>query len=321
MNTPVSPRYFADPFVWRVNDLYYAIGTGAREATGRCLPGDRIFPLMTSRDRVRWTDAGRALEPPPRGLGTHFWAPEVAFFNGLYWLYYSVGFEDRQHQIRVASSPHPLGPYHDLKPLVVPTNLPFAIDPHPFQDSDGRWYLFYAIDSLLGERPGTVLAVDRLVEMDEAAGDEKVILRAEYDWERFRSGRAMYGGVYDWHTLEGPCVRKWAGLYYCFFSGGNWTDESYGVDYATAPHPFGPWGHTASSPRLLHTETDRLIGPGHQSIFTTPEGQEIVAFHAWNREQTARQMYLSPLVWTPAGPRCEASPGMQEQEEVGRISD
>ena len=32
--------------------------------------------------------------------------------------------------------------------------------------------------------------------------------------------RLMYGRVHDWHTIEGPCVTKHAGKYYCFFSGG-----------------------------------------------------------------------------------------------------
>ena len=41
-----------------------------------------------------------------------------------------------------------------------PPECPFAIDPHPFQDADGRWYLFYATDFLDtegGARAGTAL--------------------------------------------------------------------------------------------------------------------------------------------------------------------
>jgi len=44
----------------------------------------------------------------------------------------------------------------------------------------------------------------------------------------------MYGRVWDWHTLEGPFVRKHDGRYYCFYSGGRWETESYGVDYGVA---------------------------------------------------------------------------------------
>src|SRR3712207_6961952 len=52
----------------------------------------------------------------------------------------------------------------------------------------------------------------------------------------FRSlaDRPMYGEIYDWHTLEGPCVRKHENRYYCFYSGGRWETDSYGVDYGVA---------------------------------------------------------------------------------------
>jgi len=33
----------------------------------------------------------------------------------------------------------------------------------------------------------------------------------------------MYGGVYDWHTVEGPALRVHQGRYYCFYSGGAWS--------------------------------------------------------------------------------------------------
>ena len=66
-----------------------------------------------------------------------------------------------------------------------------------------------------------------------------MVARAQHEWQRFVSNRIMYGGVYDWHTIEGPCVRKHDGRYYCFFSSGRWENESYGVDYAVADHVHG----------------------------------------------------------------------------------
>ena len=51
----------------------------------------------------------------------------------------------------------------------------------------------------------------------------------------------MFGGIYDWHTLEGPCVRRHGGRYYCLYSGGCWQNDTYGVDYAVADHVLGPY--------------------------------------------------------------------------------
>jgi hypothetical protein len=45
---PVHEAYFADPFVWRQGDRYYAIGTAAAEAAGEVR--DRVFPVMFSDD-------------------------------------------------------------------------------------------------------------------------------------------------------------------------------------------------------------------------------------------------------------------------------
>ena len=310
-SNPVYPGYFADPFVWHWGEDYFAIGTGPDETTGELGRRRRVFPLLRSKDLTRWEPAGDALERPDPKLGSNFWAPEVACAEGRFWLYYSVGHGDQLHQIRVAAADSPLGPYRDVheEPLVAPTDPPFAIDPHPFQDDDGNWYLFYARDRLdsgrvehFGEvRPGTVLALDRLIGMDRVAGEERVILRARRDWQRFMAGRSIYGGTYDWHTLEGPFVRKRAGRYYCFYSGGRWENDTYGVDFAVADHIMGPYSDVGneSGPRVLKTQPGRVIGPGHNSIVAAPDGTDCIVYHAWDPPMTRRRMFVDSLEWTP----------------------
>ena len=46
---PVYGAYFADPFVWKTGDTYYAIGTGDQEAKGQTL--GKIFPIIQSAER------------------------------------------------------------------------------------------------------------------------------------------------------------------------------------------------------------------------------------------------------------------------------
>src|SRR4051812_24120437 len=104
---PVYPEYFADPFVWRHEGVYYAVGTGAPEAAGRAGDAEaagagRVFPVLRSDDLVTWRRAGNALRRPDPTLGDTFWAPEVAYHHGTFYLYYSVGREDKGHQLRVA---------------------------------------------------------------------------------------------------------------------------------------------------------------------------------------------------------------------------
>jgi beta-xylosidase len=310
---PVYEGYFADPFVWRHEDVYFAVGTGANEASHQ--PQERIFPVLRSNDFLHWQLVGNALSRPDLSLGTTFWAPAVAFCEGTFFLYYSVGHGDQGHQLRTAAAAAPEGPYLDVgHALLEPSSTPFAIDPHPFQDIDGQWYMFYACDFLdasPGARPGTALMVRQMNSMTELASNSHVVLRARSDWQRFEAARQMYGRVWDWHTLEGPCVVRHGSLYYCFYSGGRWENESYGVDYGVALSPVGPYSDAGNEagPRVLSTKPGRCLGPGHNSHVIGPDGAEYLVYHAWNEEMTLRRICIDRLVWTPTGPRC---PGQVE---------
>jgi beta-xylosidase len=307
---PVYGSYFADPFVWKSGDTFYAIGTGELEAKGQII--GKIFPIIQSNDFVQWQFASNAMVRPDHAFGTHFWAPEVAEAEGKFYLYYSVGHDDKNHQLRVAIGDSPQGPYHDSgKTLIAPVECPFAIDAHPFQDDDGQWYLFYArdfLDTNDGNRAGTALAVRRMKTMTELDGEEIVVLRARSDWQRFQQNRSMHGRAWDWHTLEGPFVRKHDGRYYCFYSGGRWETENYGVDYGVAEHVLGPYtdARNEGGPRVLRTIPNQLIGPGHNSIAVGPDGDsEFIVYHAWDKEMKSRRMAIDHLLLTPDGPRCE----------------
>lgn len=314
---PVHPHDFADPFVWHDGQRYYAIGTGRGDPASPALAAAGVFPLLQSDDLVHWRDAGRALPATDASLGDTFWAPEVAFAGGRWYLYYSVGFGDRRHQLRVAVADHPLGPYVDAAGLSDPAEVPFAIDPHPFQDRDGRWYLFHARDFLDTApdgrlRVGTALVVQALQTMTELApGPVHTVARASRDWQRFAANRPMYGGVHDWHTLEGPFVVYEGGRYWCLYSGGNWQNDTYGVDFVTSEHVLGPWHDTGGDhgPRVLRTVPGQVIGPGHCSVVTRIGAQagdtagRLIVYHAWGSDGQARRMCLDPLLVGPEGPR------------------
>jgi beta-xylosidase len=318
---PVYPGYFADPFVWKYQGKYYAVGTGPiseqREADEADFSATRIegrqmaIPLLVSDDLTHWNLQGGALEVPEFAIGAVFWAPEVAFENNLFYLYYSFATHGLNHQLRVASSEQPAGPYHDAGPLLPETDhCPFAIDASPFRDDDGQWFLFYARDFLdhPGQvRAGTGLVVDRLLNMTRLAGETKTVLRAKHDWQRFKANRLMYGRLYDWHTLEGPCVVKHRGQYFCTFSGGCYEGEGYGVDYAVASQVLGPYSDAGNEngARILRTVPGKVIGPGHHSIVKGPDDRtEFLVYHAWDPAMTGRRMHIDLLEWTPDGPRC-----------------
>ncbi len=291
---PVWPGYFADPFVVRWEDRYVAYGTGPRV-------DGRAFRVLTSTDLVSWTSVGGALQPLPAEQGTDYWAPEVVAAAGRWWMYYSVGFSDRGHSLRVASAGSPLGPFLDCGVDLTPDEL-FAIDPHPFQDLDGRWYLYYARDVLDAERVGTHLAVAELAGMTALAGPGRSVLEPTADWQIFQRQRPLHGQVHDWHTLEGPVVRLRGGRYHLLYSGGSYLGEGYGVAWARADSPLGPWTEPEGAERLLATVPGHVRGPGHNSVVTTPTGRDVLVYHAWDEAMERRCLCIDPLSWDDDGP-------------------
>ncbi|WP_223691713.1 glycoside hydrolase family 43 protein [Leifsonia poae] len=288
MLEPVYDGYFADPFLARFGDEYFVYGTAdpARD-------DGTTFEVLRSPDLRHWRSAGSCLVPVALELGADYWAPEVAFADGSYWLYYSVGHGIDGHHIRVARSSSPIGPFDDLGLNLTPDES-FAIDAHPFLDDDGSWYLYFAADVLDGERPGTHLAVAPLHGMTRL-GPTTAVLAPDADWQLYERDRLLYGRRRDWYTLEGPTVVKREGGYRLLFSGGSWEGAGYGVSAATASSPLGPWLHTSRTAEVLNSADTGLIGPGHCSVLHTPDGRDLLAFHAWNPDRTKRQFYLTDL--------------------------
>ncbi len=305
---PVWPGYFADPFVLRWQDEYYAYGTGGSrdDTTGR------VFPMLHSRDFVTWEAIGGALTPLTDG-SNDYWAPEVAARDGKFYLYYSAaggigtgGAGDETHRLRVAVADHPAGPFTDAGHLLLPDDG-FTIDAHPFQDpKDGQWYLFFARD-LFDARVGTALAVAPLSnDMLSLSGPATTALRASGDWQIYERDRTMYGQKWEaWHTVEGAFVVPHAGRYWLLYSGGAWTGPDYGVGCAVADSVLGPYTEPASGPVVLRGVPGHVAGPGHNSVVRGPGGSgEFIVYHAWDMAHTARRLCVDPLVWTPEGPRC-----------------
>jgi GH43 family beta-xylosidase len=305
---PVWAGYFADPFVLRVGGEYFAYGTG--EGLDRGPAGEpRAFSVLRSRDLGRWEPLGGALVPDAAALTHSFWAPEVAAHGGRYFLYYSSAppGRDELHRLHVAVAESPAGPFRPAGP-VLPEDEGFSIDAHPFCDPrDGRWYLFFAKD-YFEERTGTGLAVVPLTsDLLRAAARPRAVLRANADWQVYERDRLLYGRRWTaWHTVEGPCVVAHDGRYYCFYSGGNWQTHDYGVSYAVADHPLGPWKHAPEpEPVVLRQRAPHVFGPGHNSYTVAPDDRtELIVYHAWDEARTARRMCIDPLVWTARGPRC-----------------
>jgi GH43 family beta-xylosidase len=289
---PVHGRPCPDPFVLKYAGEYWCYCTGLR-------PDGGAFGILHSTDLVHWREVGSALAPLPGGH-TCYWAPEVTYDNGRFYLYYSVGNEVKM-AIRVAVAEHPAGPFVDSGHVL--TREEFAIDGHVFIDDDGQRYLFYATDFLSHTHVGTGLVADRMLDPFALAGEPQPVTRARYDWQVYDPQRKEKGGV-RWHTVEGPFVLKRKGRYYLMFSGGNWQNVTYGVGYAVSDQvlPEDEWEQAAdghkSMPILRTLPEAGIIGPGHNSVVRGPDNQQLwCVYHRWSREVDDRVLAVDRLEW------------------------
>jgi GH43 family beta-xylosidase len=311
---PLAPINFPDPAAIKFRGEYFAY------ATGESVDG-RIFPIMTSPDAIHWEFRVGAMAPLPDPEACEYWAPEVAYHNGRFYLYYAViAFGTPEHHLRVAVSDSPLGPFEDQGLNLTPDEI-FAIDAHPFQDEDGQWYLFYARDWLEAPYTGTGNVVDRLVTMTQLSGRPARVLRPYAEWQIFERQRAEKGGM-DWYTVEGPFTLKRRGKYLCLYSGGCWKDRDYGVAYAVSDVVMGTGGYEDQSyqdtdnregPTLLRTEPLHVLGPGHNSVVKAPNNvTDLMVYHGWPPELTGRLLRIDPLEWHAGKPYC-AGPTLTPQ--------
>src|SRR3546814_19496614 len=100
----------------------------------------------------------------------------------------------------------------------------------------------------------------------------KFCIRPQQPWEK------KEGSV-----NEGPYVLKHQGLYYLIYSGNGYTSQEYGIGFAVADGPAGPWRKYAGNPILQSPDT--LRGVGHGAFFRDGEDRLNYVYHAHRSEE------------------------------------
>jgi len=262
-----------DPFVARFGETYYLTGTTDAGAG---------FRHWTSPDLVTWREGGFLYRRDDRSWGRgSFWAPELFTRDGRYYLVYSSSGPARagakpEFRVCLAVADEPAGPYRDLHaPWCDPGRA--CIDGHVFQDTDGRAYLYYArvgvqehpVHKLVARGYGVALAPD----LSGPDGDHVPCTQVDRAWEMPPEGRS--------HCTEGLFVFREGARYYVTYSVNHYAEPFYGVGYATAGHPLGPWRKPDDNRLLLRDEALRVSGPGHSCVVRSPDGRErFIVYHA-----------------------------------------
>ncbi len=211
----------ADPFIFESGGRFYIYTTGE----------DGIYAYESDELFSGWKFAGKVFTYP--GV-SEFWAPSVIELDGTFYMYCSFEFygdapDEGGHRqtMHVSSSKSPLGPFENAKQLL----HPFSIDSHVVKNENGL-FIFYSTNRFDGERPGTYIAVDRLLDPYTAEGKPVDVIVPTLDEDVYMYDRYKEG--VNWHTIEGAFYFKEGDWQYVMYSGNCYQRPTYYIGYARA---------------------------------------------------------------------------------------
>ncbi len=264
-SNPVFDMSFADPYMVRKGDTYYAFATGS------------TVRRRSSKDLVSWSPVDSAISSAPwKKADAGFWAPAVYHAkNGKWILYYASERKGAtsQHCIGRAVSGTVDGTFvdNDTEPFLCRQSH-WSIDPSVFRDNDGKDYLLWRQDT--ADMPSGNAFIRPLDTNGNLTGVEHLLIsraKAEPSWE-FNST----GGV-----LENPAMIRGGGYHHLFYSGFRWQTAKYANGHAVCDAPFGPCNKTSKENPWLGSTGD-MLGPGGADFVEAADGTRFIYMHGWH---------------------------------------
>jgi beta-xylosidase len=101
-------------------------------------------------------------------------------------------------------------------------------------------------------------------------------------------------------------------VYYLTYSANNYATPDYGVGYATASSPLGPWKKYAGNPVLGQNTEIGMYSTGHGSIVASPDGSQLYyVHHARPTPTTYRRLYTERLLFDDRHPDANGDAGLR----------
>ena len=280
--------------------------------------GSRYYVFRTSQgimgkystDLRNWTYSGQVFPGSPPAWTTNavpgftgfFWAPDVAYFNGRYNLYYSCSiFGTRTSAIGVATSTNLTSPAWTDRGKVVQSDATFSnpntdttsfncIDPSILVDTNGSVWMSY------GSYSDGIL----VTQIDPATGRR---LNTNSVGTKVASSTVTF----NQNTTEGSCLYQRGGFYYLFLNYGgccSGIDSTYNIRVGRSANVTGPFldlGGTnmlAGGGTMLLESTGRFIGPGHAAILND-NGTNWFTYHYYDgNDAGTAKLGLNRLYWS-----------------------
>lgn len=252
----ITDIYTADPSAHVFNGKIYIypshdIATGKPNTNGDHfdMQDYRIFSMDKIGGEVK--DHGVALDL--KGVpwaDKQLWAPDAAYKNGKYYLYFPAKDKEGIFRIGVAVSKSPTGPFK-AEPNYIKDS--YSIDPAVFQDDDGESYMYFG--GIWGGQlqQWATGSFDKNETRKEVRDANEVALTGKIaklkpNMLEFSEkpkdvvlldsmGKPLLTGDQDRRFFEGAWVFKHQGKYYFTYS----TGSTHKIVYAVGDNPYGPF--------------------------------------------------------------------------------
>jgi xylan 1,4-beta-xylosidase len=274
---PVIKGDFPDPSIIRVGNTYYAAGTSFDFAPN--------YPIYESKDLINWKQIAAVFQQPPKWASDDFWAPELYYQDGIFYVYYTTKRKDnRVACIGVATTKDIRKSFTD-QGIIIQWGEE-AIDAFVFKDDDGKRYICWKAYGLTKGREIEILASELSADGLHLAGETFTLTDHSKGWK----------GAGD----EGPCLMKHNGFYYLFYSVGGCCDNrcDYRVMVARSKNLKSGWEQFAENPIMEGGSVWKCSG--HGTLVDTPDKRFFYLYHAYNGvdfEYIGRQGMLDEVVW------------------------
>lgn len=323
---PVFEPTLADPSIIRVPEsgapsravtepdqdayegTFYAYGTEDNwygESSRHDTHGLQYMPIVRSTDLVEWEYVGEVFNNKPDWKdGGGLWAPEIAYYNDQFYLYYAYSeWGDPNPGIGVAVADDPDGPFEDHGKLFDSDGIGVdnSIDPF-FHVDDGTPYLVW----------GSWYGIWGVALSDDGF---------EVSGEPFRIAANDH--------FEAPYIIERDDQYYFFGSNGhccNGADSDYHVIVGRADSFEGPYLNMDDEPIERNPGTtvldrgEEFIGPGHNAVIQDDAGDDWLVYHAydadnlWIDDTPRRALMVERIHWEDGWPTIrDGVPSLEEE--------
>ena len=257
-----------DPFILadRVTQKYYMYASFAEG-------GKKGFKVYESSDLTEWNEPYAVFVADESFWATDdFWAPEVHYYKGKYYLFGTFGVKDKKRNSQILVADSPKGPFTPFSALLGPENW-FVLDATLYVEN-GVPYALYSHE-WLQIYDGSLYCVRLKDDLSAPVGEPIFLFKAsESGWATSPLWNPKDKPVY---VFDAPFVYEIDGVKFILWS--SWSKEncnaySVGVAYPEKGVLGGKYRHALLD--LPHCDC------GHAMIFKDFSGKDKIVFHENN---------------------------------------